>query len=225
MIGLFALVAVFPLGHLLLRPLEIRYPSAPDFIELTGIIVLGGSEDVERSHTWQMPLVNGAGDRVFKAAALAHQFPEIPILITGRNGALDPSERKQGNIVAELLVDLDVPRERLLIEEDSRNTFENARLSIDLIEELSEGTWVLVTSAFHMPRAMATFCSAGWTNLVAWPTDYRTSYFRAGVGWDPAQHITDLNLGLKEWIGITAYRLTGRLQNPDADCAQSPTPE
>ena len=72
------------------------------------------------------------------------------------------------------------------------------------------GPWVLITSAFHMPRAMATFCAAGWRDLVPYPTDYRGGFFWREIGWDFSENLEELNIGIKEWVGLLAYRLTGR---------------
>jgi hypothetical protein len=61
-----------------------------------------------------------------------------------------------------------------------------------------------------MPRAIGSFCAAGWRNLVPYPTDYRGGSFWDQVGWDLADNLTELNTGVKEWVGLLAYRVTGR---------------
>jgi uncharacterized SAM-binding protein YcdF (DUF218 family) len=107
-----------------------------------------------------------------------------------------------------VLLALGVPAARLLVEDRSRSTAENAAFSLPLAKGVGPGRWVLVTSAFHMPRAVATFCAAGWTGLVPWPTDYRSA--GGGIDWDLTGHLDQLNLALKERAGNLAYRLTGR---------------
>ena len=106
--------------------------------------------------------------------------------------------------------DQGVAPERLLLEGQSRNTAENARLSLDLAAPAPHETWVLVTSAFHMPRAMRSFEAAGWTGLVPWPVDYRTSAFTDGVGWNLTRNLQVLNTAIRERVGQVAYRLSGR---------------
>jgi len=69
---------------------------------------------------------------------------------------------------------------------------------------------LLVTSAFHMPRSMGVFCAAGWTDITPYPVDHRTGAFSARSGWAFAANLEDLNVGVKEWVGLLAYRLTGR---------------
>jgi len=69
---------------------------------------------------------------------------------------------------------------------------------------------VLVTSAFHMPRAMRSFEMVGWTGLVSWPVDYRTSSFADGIGWDLTHNLKVLSTAIREQVGQIAYRLSGR---------------
>ncbi|OWY06100.1 hypothetical protein B6V75_08420 [Thioclava sp. F1Mire-8] len=103
-----------------------------------------------------------------------------------------------------------VPQARLLLETRSRNTSENARFSYNLAQPEPGETWVLVTSAFHMRRAMASFERAGWEEVVPYPVDYRAVWFLEDTGWDFAGHLETLNLALKEWVGIWAYAASGR---------------
>ncbi len=99
---------------------------------------------------------------------------------------------------------------RLLLEGQSRNTAENARLSLALAAPKPGETWLLVTSAFHMPRAMRSFETVGWTGLVPWPVDYRTSAFKDGMGWNLTRNLLVLNTAIREQVGQIAYRLSGR---------------
>lgn len=102
-----------------------------------------------------------------------------------------------------------IPGSRPTLEAKSRNTAENARRTLELVDGAGQGPWLLVTSAFHMPRAVATFCGAGWQNVVPWPTDYRTGTFWSDIGWSLASNLETLNTGIKEWVGLLGYRLVG----------------
>jgi uncharacterized SAM-binding protein YcdF (DUF218 family) len=215
--SLVLLAGVLPLGSVLLRPLETSYPANPDLDQVVGIIVLGGGENAELSDRWGQPQVNEAGDRFLAALSLAQQFPEASVLFTGGIGSLGQNGRSTGADVAEtLLRSAGLSPERLLLERTSRNTAENARNSLALSSAGQGGPWVLVTSAFHMPRAIETFCAAGWTDVVPWPVDFRTGDLTDGIRWGVLENLGLLDLALKEYVGRLAYRHTGR--SAAADC-------
>jgi uncharacterized SAM-binding protein YcdF (DUF218 family) len=206
-------LSLLPLGDLLLQPLEASYPVNPALSRVDGIIVLGGGEAARISDFWGQPQLNEAGDRYTAALALARQFPQAQLLFTGGSGALRDLAGG-GSVEAEMagafFLDQGVASGRLLLEGKSRNTAKNARLSRDLAAPGPGDVWVLVTSASHMPRAMRSFGAAGWTDLVAYPVDYRTGSFRDGIGWDLVGHLEILNAAIRAQVGQLAYRLTGR---------------
>ena len=109
---------------------------------------------------------------------------------------------------------LGIPASRLILESRSRNTSENVAFTRDLVQPTPDDTWLLVTSAFHMPRAIGLFRKAGFP-VVPWPVDYRTSgeegigVFRDNV-LDSLQTTTT---AVREWCGLVAYKFTGRIDS------------
>ncbi|MFM7445850.1 MAG: YdcF family protein, partial [Tabrizicola sp.] len=117
----------------------------------------------------------------------------------------DPSK-----MVRTLWLGLGIEAERIILEQASRNTAENARLTRDIVQPQPGETWVLVTSAFHMPRAHETFLREGWKGIVAWPVDFRSGDLADGRGiWRLDRNLQALNLGLKEYLGAAVYRVIG----------------
>ncbi|MFC2969708.1 YdcF family protein, partial [Acidimangrovimonas pyrenivorans] len=203
----FVLLAALPLGDVLIRPLETRYPANPPVTDVRGIIVLGGGEQADLSRYWRVPLVNGAGDRFLAALALAQRFPDAKLLFTGGRGSLDQAGPAGATVAREIFLSAGLSPDRLILEGKSRNTAENARFSRAMAGGDDRGTWLLVTSAAHMPRAMQAFCAAGWNGLVAWPTDFRSLPFRFDWGWRLPRHLETLDFAAHEWLGLLAYRL------------------
>ena len=206
-------LAILPLGNLLLQPIERTYPANPPLSQVDGIIVLGGGEDARASAYWGQMQFNEGGDRFAAGISLAQRFPDAQLLFAGGSGALrDLAEAtvSEASIAERFFLDQGIDPDRLLFEGRSRNTAENARLSLELANPSADETWVLVTSAFHMPRAMRSFEAAGWSGVVAWPVDYRTSQFADDIGWDLTGHLQVLNTAIREQVGKLAYRLTGR---------------
>lgn len=212
-IALLLTLTVFPVGEVLLRPIEAHYPVSPPLDRVDGIIVLGGGERAGRALRWGLPQTNEAGERFIEGAALAHAHPQARLLFSGGSGALGDlgrSQVPQAQMAARLFASLGISADRVVLEPNSRNTAENARNSAALIQPKPEEVWVLVTSAFHMRRAVRSFESAGWPNIVPWPVDHRSGSFTGGIGWNLARNLHLLNTATKETVGLIAYNLTGR---------------
>lgn len=207
------LLAIFPLGELLLQPLEARYPTNPPLEQVDGIIVLGGGEDPPKSAFWGQPQLREGAERYTAALELARRFPQARVLFAGGTGQLRDlagTEVTEGSVAQAFFTAQGLAPERLVLEQASRNTSENASHSFALVQPQAGQTWVLVTSAFHMPRAMSNFERAGWSGLVAYPVDYRSGSFAEGTGWDFAENLKVLNTAVKEYAGLLVNGMKGQ---------------
>ncbi len=212
-VALLAICGFSPLGYLLLYPLESRFPpwdvarGAPD-----GIIVLGGSIDAELSAAHGAAVVGGGADRIIATAALAHRYPHARIIFTGGSGNLMSNDAREADYAASLFESLGISRERLIMERRARNTHENAEFSLAIAAPKRGERWLLVTSAFHMPRSVGLFRKVGFA-VEAYPVDWRmggrgdalrfTVLLPGGLG--------RVDTGIREWMGLAAYWLTGRI--------------
>lgn len=202
-------------GAMLVTPLEDRFPRPPLPDRVAGIVVLGGGFEGGINLARGGYELNSGGDRYVEAAALARRFPEARIVISGGTGTLFLEGEDDASTAVRLFEALGVSRERLVLEGKSRNTYENAVFTKELVTPRPDETWLLVTSAFHMPRSMALFRKAQFP-VVPWPVDYRTSG-KEGIGFftdNPVDSLQTATLGIREWIGLIAYWLTGRIDEP-----------
>jgi len=207
-----ALSAWTSIGATMLNPLEERFPkpALPDRIE--GIVVLGGGFEGAINLARGGYELNSGGDRMVETAILARRFPQAKIVVSGGNGSLFLDGEGDADTAPRLLEALGVAADRLTLEDKSRNTYENAVFSRDLVQPKPGETWLLVTSAFHMPRAKALFDKAGFAT-VPWPVDYRTSG-KEGIGFfrdNPGDSLQATTMAIREWIGLFAYRLSGKI--------------
>ena len=210
-----ALGAWSSLGALLLHPLEDRFARpdpAPQAV--AGIIVLGGGFEGGINLVRGGYELNASGDRFVEAAILARRYPQARVVVTGGTGALLLEGEGDGDTAPKLLTALGVAPERLVLEARARNTQENARFTRALVEPRPGETWLLVTSAFHMPRSVGLFRKEGF-DVVPWPADYRTAGTETfGFAEDNAMDsLRNLALAIREWIGLAAYRVTGRIDS------------
>ncbi len=135
------------------------------------IILLGGATAPANPPKRPYPDLGGAADRMWHAARLYRQGIAPKIIITGgRSPGLETRNEIQTEAQAMrlLLIDFGVPDSAMILEEGARNTRENASKTKALI---GEQRVALVTSAFHMPRSIATFRKEGLL-IDAFPTDF-----------------------------------------------------
>lgn len=211
---IFIVLGFFPVGDHAVAALERGYPPVSVVDEPDGIIVLGGAEDRLRTQIWDQFQINDAGERLTAAAALSRRFPQAKVVFSGGLGTIrnpaDVDEDRFNAYVREFFVALGVDEGAVVVEGRSRTTVENAQFSYALVQPKAGERWLLVTSAFHMSRALRTFERAGWTGLVPYPVDYR-SYAGAGrVKWQLLANLGLLNLALRERVGRAFHDLASR---------------
>jgi uncharacterized SAM-binding protein YcdF (DUF218 family) len=213
---LLALCIWSSLGPVMLRPLEDRF-ARPDLGPQTiaGVIMLGGGMEGAINLKRGGYELNAGGDRLVETAVLARRYPNARIVLSGGHGSLLLAGEGDADSAPRLLEGLGVPRDRLVLENKSRDTFENAVFSREIVQPKQGETWLLVTSAFHMPRSMALFQKAGF-DVVPWPVDYRTRGDEApGLATDnPLDSLSATTIAMREWIGLVAYWLSGRIDSP-----------
>lgn len=214
-LGLF-LLGLSPLANLALYPLEARFPLAEPLDQpmagpVHGIIILGGAQDADASTRLGQPILNEAGERLVVGLDLARRHPKSQVLLSGGSGALFKAEDSEARASAALLTGLGLAPERLLIEDRSRNTHENAVFSREVADPRPGDIWLLVTSAFHMPRAMGAFRQAGFA-VVPYPVDFRVVEYKGPLGGFAtiSDGLRRFDVAAREYIGLAAYRLTGR---------------
>jgi uncharacterized SAM-binding protein YcdF (DUF218 family) len=210
-----ALSAWTSLGAMMLNPLEERFARPPLPEKVDGIVVLGGGFEGAINLVRGGYELNSGGDRMVETAVLARRFPTAKVIVSGGTGELFLEGEGDAATAPRLLTALGVTADRLILENKSRNTYENAVFTKELVTPKPGETWLLVTSAFHMPRAKALFDKAGFAT-VPWPVDYRTSG-REGIGLfrdNPADSLQATTMAIREWIGLIAYWLSGRIDQP-----------
>jgi uncharacterized SAM-binding protein YcdF (DUF218 family) len=205
-----AILGLSPIGNMLIIPLENRFPpwdaarGAPH-----GIIVLGGA--IDGADPGDDVMLNEAAERLAVVPDLARRYPNARIVFSGGNGALVDDGSAEAKFAARLLESLGVARGRITLEDHSRNTVENAVFSKAIVQPKPGERWLLVTSAFHMPRAIGVFRTVGFP-VEPYPVDWRTRGAQ-----DAVQPFGTISKGLQqtdtavhEWVGLLVYWVTGR---------------
>lgn len=199
-------------GSVLLQRLEDRFAKPPTLPgELSCIIILGGAFENEVMAARGGIEFNQAADRFIEALRIARLAPAARILVSGGDGSLSGTYDGDADAANTFFPAFGISADRLIRESASRTTFENAANTQAILAENGLTNCLLVTSAFHMPRAMGLFRKLG-IHVTPWPTDYRTTG-RVQPGFDFSQPALNAQLtttAMREWIGLAAYSLTGR---------------
>jgi len=209
---LFLFFGYTPLSNFLLNKIEdFIKPSKYPVQQLTGVIILGGSFDLElESKERNEVLLNSAAERLTKALEIYKKNPRILILFSGFSGELKPQGWSESDMARKFFLDQGVKLDNLIFENQSRNTFENIKYSKDIITNY-KGTWGLITSANHMPRSFFTFKKQG---LILEPinVDYKTGTSRMfWINFNISSGLSNWSIILHELIGITYYKITNKI--------------
>ncbi len=206
------LAAFTTLGAVLLAPLEDRFVK-PDAMpqHVDGIVVLGGYMNGEINAGRKGFELNSAADRIFETMRLARLYPDAKVIISGGEGAFFEKSAKEADSTRQMLADLGFSGERYIFENNSRNTVENATFSKELAQPKPGEVWLLVTSAYHMPRSIGCFRRAGF-EVIAWPVDYKTRADERFALYleSPNEALSRFSVAMREWVGLVSYWLADK---------------
>ncbi len=208
---LLIVTACFPVGEWLAYPLETRFASNPPLPEhVDGIIVLGGAEEALISAYWHQAELTESAERLTAFLELARRYPNARLVYTGGTGSMVYQNYPGADVARRFLGEQGLDLSRVVFESHSRNTYENAVFSKALLSPAPSENWVLITSAWHMPRAVGIFCRAGWP-VIPYPVDHLSMPDRLfRMDFNFSDHLRILKTTVREWIGLIAYDITGK---------------
>ena len=194
----------------MLRSLENRFPvpSLTQSNEYLGAIVLGGaigSTSIYKAHG-QVPL-GEAAERMTLPIALMRKFQNFELIFSGGEGRLVPMGTTEAELAGVFYTEQGVDMKRVTLESKARTTRENAIRVAALLGERCKQPWLLVTSAWHMPRSMAEFQAVG-CNVTAYPVDFRTGEETSWTEYSMAGSLMAWQTALHEYLGMFVYGVT-----------------
>lgn len=206
------LFGLTPISLFLLQPLETRFPPyKDDGTPVDGVIILGGSfETAPTVHHGQMAL-NDSGERILAIATVARRFPNARIVYTGGGSGFDFATTSEATLLERTAQAMGVEPGRIVYERESLDTYENAIKSKAIVKPKPGERWLVVTSAFHIPRSVGVFRKAGWP-VIAHPVDFRSAGPNDSGRFFPAvsQGMARTDIAIREYIGLAGYWATGR---------------
>jgi len=202
-------VTVLPVGSWLLLPLENRFPTPALPAHVDGIVVLGGAIDPVLSAARHQPILTESAERLFAFVVLARRYPDARLLFTGGSASLVDDAEREADVARTVFAAVGLDVGRIVFERDSRNTYENAVDGKRVAEPKPGEAWVLITSAYHMPRAVGCFRAQGW-RVIPYPVDYGTGPHGNPPTFSLLGGLDEVHWALREWLGLAFYALSGR---------------
>lgn len=207
------LIGCFPIGEWLIAPLEKRFPANVALPGNTdGIIVLGGALSPTLSSIWKQPELGGGADRLTSFRYLASLYPNAQLVFSGGSGSLTQQQYKEADSAQVLFEQMGISERAILYESESRNTVENVTNTKQLLNPTDTENWILITSAFHMPRSVGVFCQQQW-RVTPYPVDHHSrtgQLLRLELNF--AGNLGLLTTAMREWVGLIVYRLAGNTE-------------
>ena len=217
-VGALAFILAVPVTQWMLLPLEDWYPPVREMpAHVDGIITLGGAVDPMMTEARGAPAMGGGAERMMTFVALARDYPDAELAFAGGASAsfagsvktATGSRLSEADVARMVFAQLGLTRP-VVFDDQSHNTYENAVFLRERVQPRPGSVWVLLTSAVHMPRAVASFRRAGW-DVLPWPVGYMTGHTLA-IQYENALPVKlgELDMAVHEWFGLLAYRLLGR---------------
>jgi len=205
------LFGLVPVHEIILLPLENRFPIPEPLPEkIDGVIVLGGSEIPVLTKSWGQVSLTDSAERLTTFVSLARRFPDVKLVYAGGQGGLTVQEYKSAHTAKLFFEQMGLDSGRVMFDSKSRNTMENAQYALQIAKPEKGEKWVLITSAWHMPRSVGIFRKIGW-EVIPYPVDFKTTgkvQFKLQIpGLSRTAAVSNI---IYEWIGLAYYRLLGR---------------
>lgn len=208
-------LSLLPIPDIVVGTLEQRFPRPDPLPErIDGIILLGGAQIPRMTKEYGTPALNGSANTVTTFLWLARRYPNAKLVFTGGSG--DPMEQSltEAETLRLFLLQQGFDAGRVLYEDRARNTYENAFLSKPLADPQPGEIWLLVTQALHVPRSVGAFRKIGW-EVTPYSEVYRYGrHIHLGPPANVREALAVFSTGVREWVGLLAYWVTGRSESP-----------
>ena len=205
------IISSLPVYEILLLPLENRFPIPEPLPEkVDGIIVLGGAEIPKVTQLRGQVSLTDSVERLTSFVSLARKYPVGKLVYSGGQGWIMTQEYKSATTARLFFEQMGLDTSRIIFDSQSRNTQENVENALQLAQPKKGEQWVLITSAWHMPRSVGIFRKLNW-QVIPYPVDFKTTgKWEMDIKLPRFSTIGSVSNAIYEWIGLFYYWLMGR---------------
>lgn len=214
--GLFGIffLATVPVGLWMFTFLENRFPK-PEVIpeDAVGVILLGGPFELQMMEKRHETVFNLTAGRIFEFIEFTKKYPHLKRVFSGGGRKLpiiDGKLQGEADLIKVLFDRMGYDTQEMIFEGTSRDTIENAWKTKDIIQPKADEKWVLMTSAYHMPRSVGLFKKAGW-NVIPYPVDYHAlATYEPWFFWGLRDGLMTFYYAAKEFLAMFHNYIFGR---------------
>jgi len=208
---LFFITGVLPTGSYLLYLLEKNYHNKiylPENVD--GILILSGATNPFLTKEYNQISLNGSVERLTESIQLIKKYPKAKVFFAGGTGSIQYPDLSHSEVAKKFYKSLGVDIQNIYFDDKSRNTYENIFFAKKKFDPNKDEKWVLITSAFHLKRAMSIGEKLEWA-FIPYATDYKLpKKFKWKLSINFFGNLASFKNSSHEWVGIISYYLMGR---------------
>ena len=205
------IISVLPIGNYLIYKIEKDYhsqSSIPD--RLDGILILGGVTNPSMYKEFNEISVNGSAERLIESVSLIKRFNKSKVIFSGGSGIINRPDLGHSQVAKSFYKKVGLDESRIIFEDNSRNTYENILFSKKIAQPKKNENWLLITSAYHMKRALLIGSKNNW-EFIPYAVDFKNKRkFKFVPSLNLLSNINSLQYGSHEWLGLISYYLMNR---------------
>ena len=204
-------ISIFPIGKFGIYLLEKEFHTRTEYpYKIDGILILSGATNPYLSNEYNSIEINGSAERLIESVFLINKHKEAKIIFSGGSGSINFNKLTHSKIAKKFFEKMNVDNGQIIYENKSRNTYENIVFSKKIAMPKKNESWLLVTSAFHMKRAILIAKKQNW-KLIPYPVDF---YQPKQISFKPSinmfSNLSTFQMAFHEWLGLFSYYILGR---------------
>jgi len=205
------IICFFPIGNYLIHQIEKEYYLHIDIPEkIDGVLILGGATNPLMFKEFKQISVNESSERLIESVYIIKQFKNSKVIFSGGSGIINRPDLGHSQVAKSFYKKMGVQDNRIIYEDNSRNTYENILFSKKIANPKKNENWILITSASHMKRAILIGSKHNW-NFVPYAVDFKTTKkYKLSPNLSLLSNLNSFQQGSHEWLGLISYFLMNR---------------
>ena len=206
-------ISILPIGNFLIHKLEKEYHLASKVSNnLDGVLVLGGATSPYLFKEFNQVSVNGSAERLIESVKIIREFKNSKIIFSGGSGVLGRPDLGHGDAAKFFYQSMGLDTKRIIFENSSRNTYENILFTKNIVNPNKKEKWLLITSAYHMKRAILIAKKHDW-NFIPYAVDFKTTKkIKFKLSFNFLSNLNSFQRASHEWLGLISYYFMGRTE-------------